>query len=519
MNDIKNKNGLKRCVTGLLTMAVLFCSISSQLRNTAAADSENNMYIPCAEDTMFNFSEPTWSNNLEVSDLEDGGIRLNWKDTNPDTVDGIAKAFPLDGLTMKLDNLVIKDEGAFCNLAFVITNTADWSAQYSNAPFALILEPSTGSLYVKSAEVEKTALISWENVLTYEYISQYPFQISFHKEEGSYRVDIDVNGEVRQAWIGDWFFNGITDPENVLVTLAPAGNSSNDGGLWQTMSVDLKAIGPCFVWPENERRVIPVKDYNTYLPSSWSAFEQEDLTDGSGLKLKWKAGAQDMRIGTSNSLGLDGLVIEMSGYNRQIVRAAGENLGLPAFVIGNAMAPDTWDSWGDMGQHIGNLTITFGENSLVANARNESCTIVQDNQLNIAQLVGKPIRLAFRAADDGSYNVEIQVGSWSAAGAIPKNVIDDANGLTDQSSVYVSATIAAMGKGYTTNVNTSYILNGIYNEKIITGDLNNDGKVDSVDLSLLRQAILFDFTDSVYDINGIAGVDILDLIHLKKLLS
>ena len=59
------------------------------------------------------------------------------------------------------------------------------------------------------------------------------------------------------------------------------------------------------------------------------------------------------------------------------------------------------------------------------------------------------------------------------------------------------------------------------NETVKQGDLNGDGNVDSVDLALLRKALLSDNAgnNAVCEINGVNGIDILDLVKLKKLIT
>ncbi len=492
MKTAKVQNVLKRCLTALLTVAMALCYVPLGLQRGAVAEAGDtpgeNWYIPRAEDTMLTNQ---WSGNLTTTDLSGGGIKLDWKDTNPDIVDVAAKAFPLDGLTMKLNNLVMKDGGTYCSLAFVITSTSNWSVQYGNAPFALILEPSTGSLYAK-AGADKNALCTEQAALKYDAITGKPFLISLHKESGSYRAEIAVeNAKVAEVWIADSYFTGISDPENVLVALAPAGTQANEGGQWQTMSVELKAIGPCFPWPENERRVVPQGD-NMTLPNNWpEKFQWEVLSDG--LKLKWIGGAQDMRAGTKSPLDLAGLVIEMSQYNRPI--AKGADIGVPAFVIGGSSLPDTWDTWPDVDAHPANLTVTFDKegNRLLAKAgNNTSHIIVEDDSLSPAQLAGKPIRIAFEAAADGNYDVEITVGSQVRHGTLPKTILGAANALTDTTSVYVSATIVTPNAGG--EHNASYVLNGIYNNSsewdldAVTAAINAIGEVTLADGSAIRLA-------------------------------
>ena len=489
MKIAKNQSGFKRLMATLLIAAVLFCNFPPQLRNTAAADSENNMYIPRIEDTMLNSCGVVWPDYLEVSDLKDGGIKLNWKETNPEVVEGIAKAFPLDGLTMRLDNLAIQDS-EWCNLAFVMTDTCDWSVQMkNNQSVTLILNTIEGKLQAElrngfdanwTATVEAQGDIIVSEILKYDNVKGKPFEISLHKESGSYRVDVDIDGTVLQGWIDDGYFKNVADPENVLVALSPTQN-------WQKMSVDLKAIGPCFVWPENERRVISQED-NMVLPANWpSRLEWEQPSDGAGLKLKWKDGAQDMRVGIAAPLNLNGLAIEINDYNKPIFKGS----GVPAFVIGSAQLPDTWDTWA-VDEHTANLTITFDGNNLLAKAKNQVYTIATNDRLHPARLVGKPVRLVFRAVENGDYNVEIKVGSWSAAGTLPKNIIDAANGITDTTKIYVSATVTTPNAAGAANA--SYVLNGIYNDASewdLAAVVNAVNAIDTVQLadgSAIREA-------------------------------
>lgn len=508
---------LQRCITVLLAVTVLSGSFMPQLHSVAAAtdtDTWKNMYTPCVEDTIVNAVESLWPSYFEVTDLTDGGIRLNWKNTNPEMVEGIAKALPLDGLTMQLDNLIVQDPNQ-CNIAFVMTNMGDWSVQMkNNQSVTLILNIAEGKLQAEfrngfdanneaAVEARQDDIIVSEH-LKYEMIKGKPFQITLHKEKGSYRIDLDVGGIVLQGWLADGYFQNVTDAENVLVTLSPTQSS-------QTMSVDLKAIGPCFVWPENENRVISQID-NTVLPKNWvEMLEWEE--NANGLKLKWKNGAQDMRVGTATSLNLDGLSIEISDYNRPFSKGR----GVPAFVIGSVQLPDTWDIY-PIDEHTVNLTVTFDGNQLLARTKNQTHIIATDTALNPAYLIGKPVRLAFRAAENGDYAVNIKVGTWTATGTLPKSFLDTANGLTDQAQVYVSATVATPDASGVANA--SYVLNGIYNDAPADRyDLNGDGSENGVDLSLLRQALLNDDKNAKYDINGIDGVDILDLIHLKKYIA
>ena len=50
-------------------------------------------------------------------------------------------------------------------------------------------------------------------------------------------------------------------------------------------------------------------------------------------------------------------------------------------------------------------------------------------------------------------------------------------------------------------------------------DLNRDTEVDSRDITILREALLFDSTDVKFDVNTDGKIDVCDLVRIKKYLA
>lgn len=454
MKNVKTQNRFKLCVTVLLAISVVLGTLPMlNLKKVSALDEGENWYIPRVEDTMLNFDGTMWPSNLTATDLQDGGVKWQWTEAVYAMMDGVSKTFPLDGLTMKLNNLTKgNDNGG--SLAFSIASKGGWALQSYNQSLALILDTDAGKLKAQFIGANEITLIE-NGALKYANITGKAFEISIHKATGGYTVAVKIgettlSGTIPNDSLTGVFAGELFDSENVLVALSPIKDSS-------TTSVELLAMGPCFELPANSRRIVPQMS-NMLLPyEGWTAFTQEDLADG--LRLNWSKGAQNMRITTKHSLDLDGLVIEMSDYNVNI--NAIEGAGVPAFVFGNNDSPEVGNS-----EYAG-LTITFDTEAggrLIAKSGSETYVIASNIRLHPSRLIGRPVKLNFVAADNGSYNVTIKVGSWESTGTLPKAAIDGAVDLNNTRTVKVSATI--VNTDFENLPSVSYVLNGIQNESI-----------------------------------------------------
>lgn len=462
MKNVKTQNRFKLCVTVLLIISVMLCSLPMlNLQKVSASNGDENWYIPRVEDTMLNFAGAFLPENLTATDLPGGGVKWQWTNAVCALMDGISKTFPLDGLTMKLNNLTKgNDNGG--SLAFSIASKGGWALQSFNQSLALILDTDAGKLKAQFIGANEITLIENE-ALKYANITGKAFEISMHKATDGYTVavkieDTTLSGTIPDASLTGVFAGELFDSENVLVALSPIKDGS-------TTSVELLAVGPCFEWPENSRRVVP-QISNMLLPyDGWTGFTQRDLANG--LRLNWSQGwgLENVRITTKDSLDLDGLAIEMSDYNVNITNIA-EGVGVPAFVFGNNDSPEIGS-----GEYAG-LTITFDTDDggrLIAKNASQTYAIATDNRLHPSRLIGRPVKLSFAAAGDGAYNVTIKVGSWETTGLLPKAVIDGAVDLNNTGAVKVSATIVNTPSENPPSV--SYVLNGIQNE-LITWDVD-----------------------------------------------
>lgn len=455
MKNVKTQNRFRLCVTVLLIISVILCTLPMlNLQKVRASKGDENWYIPHVEDTMLNFDRAFLPENLTATDLSGGGVKWEWKNAVLALMDGISKTFPLDGLTMKLNNLTKGNENGG-SLAFSIASKGGWALQSYNQSLALILDTDEGKLKARFIGANEITLIE-NNALKYSNITGKAFEISIHKVTGGYEVAVKIgetklSGTIQDASLTEVFAGELFDRENVLVALSPIKDGS-------TTSVELLAIGPRFKWPENAERIVP-QISNMYLPyTGWTDFTQEDLANG--LRLNWFQGwgIENVRITTKDSLDLDGLVIEMSDYNVNITAIA-DGVGVPAFVFGNNDSPEVGS-----GEYAG-LTITFDTDAggrLIAKYGSQTYAIATDYRLHPSRLIGRPVKLSFVAVGDGSYNVTIKVGSWEIAGVLPKAAIDGAVSLKNTRSVKVSATIVNTPSDNYPSV--SYVLNGIQNE-------------------------------------------------------
>lgn len=128
-----------------------------------------------------------------------------------------------------------------------------------------------------------------------------------------------------------------------------------------------------------------------------------------------------------------------------------------------------------------------------------------------------PFTIVFNK-EEGSYRVNVVIED---VGEYAYWIADDYfKNIADPENIRIGLSLA--GPDYNPNADwqcVSIDLNAVgpYKQPAVSGDLNDDGKIDAIDLVLMRDAILNGKTDAKFDINGTDDIDILDLVRLKKL--
>ena len=363
-------------------------------------------FTPSVSDMTQNF----WDGGMiSLSNLQSGGVQVNWNNAITNVRIGVNRKTPLDGMAIQLDGLTA-GEGSNANFAVLMANDplSSYDVESKVIP-ALLFDTTNGQVFWMP---NGHRVIDPNNGLKYDNIHNKTIEIVFEKGSGKYNVTLTVGSSVFKGVIPDSEMTGFSqfNADNDVCALLTAWKFNWDNPPSQTFSVQYKGLGKVVKddhEPEIEFEVPKVSGLTTNFWESNGMLSLSDLPEG-GVQMTWNSAVTNVRIGVNKSMPLDGMAIKLAN----LTAGEGSNANF-AVLFANAAT----SSYSTESKVIPALLFDT-TNGQVFWAPDGHRVIDPNNGLKYDNLKSKTIEIRIAKAS-GGYNVTVKAGSSKFEGSIP----------------------------------------------------------------------------------------------------
>ena len=357
-----------------------------------------------------------WSGNLTVNYLPSGGgVHWNCQHNGVGMRQGWKQSFPLDGLTLRFNNL--KNDNKKASLLLYLTDDfsggLDPNANGCMAHMLLALDTVKGQLRFENdgatneggkIRIRQAGTVLLENdLLKYDALAGKEFTVGLTAgTEGNYSVTVTV-GE--QSVVGTDVLTAamlsrivrMNALDRVYVGLG--NNNGNEG--WTT--VDITGIGPI-------RKVAiaktELKKANIAGENYWPAMLSCEESPTGGLRYSFTGAFRNIRLGVQPAASLDGMYLKLNNFAQ--TGSLKPRLGL---VFSKTADDEVRDGMFCLVLDTENGTLRVVRSRQLTGADGTEDVIIASDTLKYAAIAGRVVVLRSYRQTDGSWKFTLRVGN------------------------------------------------------------------------------------------------------------